>query len=574
MAEDNPLRSDAESSPVLSSGNMSEVDVNPNQRLSSVLLNEFNYLPWSRAVSLALGGRSKLGFINGSIEVPDASSPTYENWLCKDQLVMSWLLNSMERKLAEIFSYSESSFELWETVKEMYGSQNNAARVFQLKKDISNLQQEGKPFVQLLGSMKSMWNELEMYRPHTTEASMLLKRAEEDKIFQLLSSLDSGYEDLRSHILMNPELPSFTSVCATIQREEVRRKVMNIGTKTNVTEVRSYLTNERKYKVKNPHLKCQHCNYTGHVKETCWILHPELKPEFMKDNKGSQRLNCAPHRANNASTSTSHGSDAFKSFTANPAVLINEFAAYLQSKKKEVKSDQTVIFEDGNSTALLGKFAGFLTDTQHMPRDDMQGIVTAFKTALNMMHDFWIVDSGATDHMTNHVSKFHKFENFSKPSQVSTANGESSKVLGKGNIHLMSNKIESVALYVPSFPFQLLSVGKITNTLNCLAIFSPHNVIFQDCLTKKTIGEGFYLDGLYYISKSSPGGFQAKSNPSQDSQLWHQRLAHPSQPVLSSLFPNLGNDLISCETCHLSKATRLPFNSSLSRCMGTNWLIF
>ena len=63
MVEDNPLRSDAESSSVLSSGNMSEVDVNPNQRLSSVLLNEFNYLPWSRAVSLALGGRSKLGFI-------------------------------------------------------------------------------------------------------------------------------------------------------------------------------------------------------------------------------------------------------------------------------------------------------------------------------------------------------------------------------------------------------------------------------------------------------------------------------------------------------------------------------
>ncbi|KAM1374901.1 hypothetical protein ACFX2I_025402 [Malus domestica] len=176
--------------------NMPEVDVNPNQRLSSVLLNEFNYLPWSRAVSLALGGRSKLGFINGSIEVPDASSPAYESWLSKDQLVMSWLLNSMERKLAEIFSYFESSLQLWETVKEMYGSQNNAARVFQLKKDISNLQQEGKPFVQLLGSMKNMWNELEIYHPHTTNAALLRKRAEEDKIFQLLSSLDSEYEDL------------------------------------------------------------------------------------------------------------------------------------------------------------------------------------------------------------------------------------------------------------------------------------------------------------------------------------------------------------------------------------------
>ncbi|XP_070662475.1 uncharacterized protein [Malus domestica] len=196
MAEENSSSSEAENSQIFSSSTLSEVDVNPNQRLSSVVLNEFNYLPWSRAVSLALGGRSKLGFKYGSIEVPNTPSPTYESWLCKDQLVMSWLLNSMERKLAEIFSYSESSFKPWETVKEMYSNQNNVARVFQLKKDISNLQQYGKPFVQLLGSMKSMWNELEMYRPYTTEASVLLKRAEEDKIFQLLSSLDSGYEDL------------------------------------------------------------------------------------------------------------------------------------------------------------------------------------------------------------------------------------------------------------------------------------------------------------------------------------------------------------------------------------------
>ncbi|KAM1929732.1 hypothetical protein ACFX13_031252 [Malus domestica] len=86
MAEENPCRSEAESSQVISSLNVYEMDVNPNKRLSSVLLNEFNYLPWSRAVSLALGGRSKLGFINGSIEVHDASFSTYETWLCKDQL--------------------------------------------------------------------------------------------------------------------------------------------------------------------------------------------------------------------------------------------------------------------------------------------------------------------------------------------------------------------------------------------------------------------------------------------------------------------------------------------------------
>jgi len=48
-------------------------DTNIVQRLSSVLLNEFNYLPWSIVVTIALGGRSKLRFINGSISSPDVS---------------------------------------------------------------------------------------------------------------------------------------------------------------------------------------------------------------------------------------------------------------------------------------------------------------------------------------------------------------------------------------------------------------------------------------------------------------------------------------------------------------------
>ena len=63
-----------------------------------------------------------------------------------------------------------------------------------------------------------MWNELDVYRPHTKDAAILLKSAEEDKIFQLLASLSSDYEDLRSHILMNAELPTFTCVCHSKRR--------------------------------------------------------------------------------------------------------------------------------------------------------------------------------------------------------------------------------------------------------------------------------------------------------------------------------------------------------------------
>ena len=270
---------------------------------------------------MALGGRAKLGFINGVIKAHEISSPNYEAWLCKDQLVMSWLLNSMERKIAEIFSYSNSSQHLWNQVKEMYGNQNNLARVFQLKRDVAALQQENKSFVQHLGNLTTMWNELDIYRPHTTYATVLLKRAEEDKIFQLLASLSSEYEDLRSHILMTSELPSFSSVCDTIQRKEVRRQVMGLDTKVVTREFRAYASNYQSlevkvYKGKRPDLKCDHClgigyRGIGHTKDRCWILHPELKPKFNKDNKGPYKVAASSpykvsHMANLVESTSNH----------------------------------------------------------------------------------------------------------------------------------------------------------------------------------------------------------------------------------------------------------------------------
>ncbi|KAM2935574.1 hypothetical protein COP2_033274 [Malus domestica] len=125
----------------------------------------------------------------------------------------------MEKHVAEIFSYYNSSCELWKALQDMYGNQNNYAHVFQLK-DIVSAQQEGKSFVQHLGSLKAMWNELD-----------------------LLRSLNFEYEDLRSHILMSQELPTFNNVCATIQREEARKKVMNVEHSSRLTETRAYASN-------------------------------------------------------------------------------------------------------------------------------------------------------------------------------------------------------------------------------------------------------------------------------------------------------------------------------------------
>jgi hypothetical protein len=45
---------------------------------------------------------------------------------------------------------------------------------------------------------KGIRSELALYCPHIVDVAVLKKRDEEDKIFQLLSSLGPDYEDLRN----------------------------------------------------------------------------------------------------------------------------------------------------------------------------------------------------------------------------------------------------------------------------------------------------------------------------------------------------------------------------------------
>ncbi|KAM2859846.1 hypothetical protein COP2_025218 [Malus domestica] len=89
---------------------------------------------------------------------------------------------------------------------------------------------------------------------------------------------------------MRKELPTFNNVCATIQQEEARKKVMNVEHNSRLIETRAYASNYKTseakvYKGRNPHLKCKYCNGVGHVEEKGWKLHLELKPKFSKDGK-------------------------------------------------------------------------------------------------------------------------------------------------------------------------------------------------------------------------------------------------------------------------------------------------
>ena len=133
---------------------------------------------------------------------------------------------------------------------------------------------------------------------------------------------------------------------------------------------------------------------------------------------------------------------------------------------------------------------------------------------------------------------------------------------GIGLTHPLPSLHLTSVLYTPKCPFNLISINKITCTLNCSIIFSDKFVTLQDRSMGKTIGIGRESQGLYHLtSKSSP-----VVCVSTDAHLLiHNLLGHPSLSKFQKMITRFSTlSLLACECCQLGKHTRVLFPKRLN----------
>lgn len=136
------------------------------------------------------------------------------------------------------------------------------------------------------------------------------------------------------------------------------------------------------------------------------------------------------------------------------------------------------------------------------------------KTALVSSSNKWIIDSGATDHMTGNPENFTTFIKHSAP-HVTMADGSTYEIKGSGHVKPTSSITLSSVLSIPKLAFNLISVSKITKSLNCCASFFPDHCVFQDLLTKKIFGKGHVSNGLYVLDEWTPQSVACIATSSQ-----------------------------------------------------------
>ncbi|XP_075085115.1 uncharacterized protein LOC142168340 [Nicotiana tabacum] len=84
---------------------------NPGAMLVFVPLSGVGYRSWRRSVLRGLSVKNKLGFIIGECKRPDPHSPMFRQWERCDDMVTSWILNSLSKAIAGSVEYANDAME-------------------------------------------------------------------------------------------------------------------------------------------------------------------------------------------------------------------------------------------------------------------------------------------------------------------------------------------------------------------------------------------------------------------------------------------------------------------------------
>ena len=96
---------------------------NPGAILTSQpLIGGENYPAWVRSVRKSLIAKNKLGFIDGSLTIssPLVNTPVAaQAWIHADNMVGTWIINSVSPKLQGSIIYRDTTLEIWTDLRDI-----------------------------------------------------------------------------------------------------------------------------------------------------------------------------------------------------------------------------------------------------------------------------------------------------------------------------------------------------------------------------------------------------------------------------------------------------------------------
>nr|GMD96901.1 uncharacterized protein LOC109159384 [Ipomoea batatas] len=179
---------------------------NPSLILVSTVLNGRNYHPWARAMEMALLSKNKLGFVDGTIPVPNVGEVKYPYWKRCNNMVSTWITRSVSTEIAQTILWAGTAERIWNTLKARF-SEADIFRISDLHAEIHQVRQGDLTVSAYFAKLKGLWDELQVIRPLPT---------------LFLRGLNETYDSVRSQVMMTKPLPTVDEAFLLVQQQERR----------------------------------------------------------------------------------------------------------------------------------------------------------------------------------------------------------------------------------------------------------------------------------------------------------------------------------------------------------------
>ena len=137
ISESNPFISAGSSSLKLPTSNSHSHSI----QITTIRLNENNFLIWSQFVRMYIRGRGKLGYLTDDIKEPAKTNSNYAIWDAENSMIMAWLVNSIEEEISSNYMCYPNAKALWDNITQMYSDLGNQSQIYELQLKLGDIRQ-------------------------------------------------------------------------------------------------------------------------------------------------------------------------------------------------------------------------------------------------------------------------------------------------------------------------------------------------------------------------------------------------------------------------------------------------
>ncbi|KAF4615563.1 hypothetical protein G7Y89_g15302 [Cudoniella acicularis] len=375
------------------------------------LVGKSNYVEWLIEAKLYLKVNGFMPYIDGSIKEPNKGlyyksddSPKTDELAVKYEEKLQDYMTRNSRALAGLqsiissnniarFSSISTAKELWDKLKRDFGE--------------SSLELVGRYYNKIVNARYSNFKSIDEYISEIQSSA------------QYLEKLGHKVSDVFILVTIYNSLPSSFDAFTSRKYEEVGNKLDNINLEKLVSDL---IAEEARMNSKDSNLEankasinskpiCTHCNKTGHLKNKCWVLHPELKKDA---SKGTSKDN---------------------------------------NKKNKNKKDKETKEEDKSTSSPRVIMSASLINTSYS------------SSTSSLESNKLVLDSGASEHFSPNKDWFLDYKELSDKT-ITVANKAKVAILGKGSIPLVYKGQELLlkeVYYVPSLATTLISAHALSD---------------------------------------------------------------------------------------------------------------